>query len=151
MAYVDLVEQCCEQRGLRLTPLRADVLEQIVASTGPIKAYDLVARLSSRRGMPVAPMVVYRALHFLTRNGFVQRLESVNAFVARLHPLSDRASPYLVCDSCGSAVEVADDDVATRIEAIARASGFTPRRQMLEVGGLCRNCAGSNALLGDRN
>ena len=41
-AYVHAVEQACDTRGLRLTPLRAQVLGLVAEAGKPIKAYDLL-------------------------------------------------------------------------------------------------------------
>ncbi|MDO7958239.1 transcriptional repressor, partial [Xanthomonas euvesicatoria] len=91
---------------------------------------------------PPAPPTVYRALDFLMANGFVHKLESVNAFVACHHPNSAQHSvPFLICDRCHSAVELEDRDVVSQLEARAKALGFQPQAQTLEVHGLCAKCA----------
>ena len=94
--FVAAVEHACQERGLRLTPIRARVLELIAAESKPVKAYDLLDRLKDEHGS-AAPPTIYRALDFLMANGFVHKLESVNAFVACHHPNSDQHSvPFLI-------------------------------------------------------
>ena len=44
-AFVSAVAVACQQRGLRLTPIRARVLELIAGEGRPIKAYDLLEML----------------------------------------------------------------------------------------------------------
>ena len=79
-------------RGLRLTPVRARVLGLVADAGKPVKAYDLleqirVANSADGEGAgAAAPPTVYRALDFLLANGFIHKLESVNAFVACHHP-----------------------------------------------------------------
>ena len=48
--------------------------------------------------------------------------------------------PFLICDSCDSAQEVCDERVADLIEAQAKAMGFKPQAQTLEVHGTCKAC-----------
>ena len=48
--FVKAVEQACELRGLRLTPLRAQALALIAAETKPIKAYDLLDKIKTEKG-----------------------------------------------------------------------------------------------------
>ncbi len=68
--------------------------------------------------------------------------ESVNAFVACHHPNSAQHSvPFLICDRCHSAVELEDRDVVAALDARAKALGFQPQAQTLEVHGLCARCA----------
>jgi Fur family zinc uptake transcriptional regulator len=60
----------------------------LIADAGkPIKAYDLLDKVREGEGAgAAAPPTVYRALDFLLANGFIHKLESVNAFVACHHP-----------------------------------------------------------------
>jgi Fur family zinc uptake transcriptional regulator len=90
-----------------------------------------------------APPTVYRALDFLLANGFIHKLESVNAFVACHHPSTAQHSvPFLICDRCHSAVELEDEQVVAALDERARALGFVPQAQTLEVHGLCARCSG---------
>jgi Fur family zinc uptake transcriptional regulator len=137
--YVRAVEQACESRGLRLTPLRAQVLGLVAAAGKPIKAYDLLDRMKSENGS-TAPPTVYRALDFLLEQGFIHRLASVNAFVGCHHPQVQHSVPFLICDNCQNAVELEDERITDLLDAQARRMGFSPRAQSLEVHGLCATC-----------
>lgn len=139
------VEGACAERGLRLTELRRRVLELIARERKPVKAYDLLDRLKAERS-GAAPPTVYRALDFLRENGFIHRLESVNAFTACHHPRTRHTVPFLICDVCAGATELCDDRVAALLDEQARESGFLPEAQTLEVHGVCRRCReGRNA------
>ncbi|RMH93562.1 transcriptional repressor [Lysobacter pythonis] len=141
--FIAAVERACGERGLRLTPIRAHVLKLIAEAGQPIKAYDLLDRVRMGEGPgAAAPPTVYRALDFLMANGFVHKLESVNAFVACHHPNAARHSvPFLICSRCHSAVELEDEGVVAALDARARSLGFLPQAQTLEVHGLCAKCA----------
>lgn len=144
-AYVRAVEAACTERGLRLTAIRGEVLRLVAAAERPIKAYDLLDRLKSVRPK-VAPPTVYRALEFLIEHGFIHRLASVNAYVACHHPrLEGHTVPFLICDRCLRAVEMEDERTAAQLEQQARALGFRPHGQTLEVHGLCARCGKERA------
>ncbi|MEO8741931.1 MAG: transcriptional repressor [Lysobacteraceae bacterium] len=138
--YVHEVEHACAERGLRLTPLRADVLRLVADSKRPMKAYDLLAQISESKAAS-APPTIYRALDFLLENGFIHKLESINAFVACHHPRVQHTVPFLICDNCHAAVEMEDERISQQLEDKARALGFTPQAQTLEVHGLCADCS----------
>jgi Fur family zinc uptake transcriptional regulator len=142
--FVAAVEVACHQRGLRLTPIRARVLGLIADGGKPLKAYDLLDRVREGEGAgAAAPPTVYRALDFLLANGFIHKLESVNAFVACHHPDAEQHSvPFLICNRCHSAVELEDEQVVAALDERARALGFVPQAQTLEVHGLCARCNG---------
>ena len=141
--FVSAVERACSERGLRLTEIRARVLGLVADAGMPIKAYDLLDKVREGEGAgAAAPPTVYRALDFLLANGFIHKLESVNAFVACHHPnAAQHSAPFLICDGCHKAVELEDEHVVATLDAQARALGFSPQTQTLEVHGLCAECA----------
>lgn len=136
------VARVCAERELRLTALRADVLRLVARSDRPIKAYDVLARIRASKARS-APPTAYRALDFLTEQGFIHKLESINAYVACHHPSTRHAVPFLICDKCQLAIEVEDDRTAMALGESARALGFRPTSQTLEVHGLCKDCRSS--------
>jgi Fur family zinc uptake transcriptional regulator len=144
-AFVAEVARACEARGLRLTPLRASALRLIADAGRPLKAYELLDLMrATHEG--AAPPTVYRALDFLLENGFIHKLSSINAFVGCHHPgAAQHAVPFLICDRCHAATELEDEQVVLALEGRARALGFMPRAQTLEVHGLCADCAAAGA------
>jgi Fur family transcriptional regulator, zinc uptake regulator len=153
-SFLAVVERSCRERGLRLTPIRARVLDLIAQHGKPIKAYDLLDHIREdhqrqARGDgeadavgAAAPPTVYRALDFLLANGFIHKLESVNAFVACHHPSTAQHSvPFLICNRCHSAVELEDERIVAQLDEKARSLGFLPQAQTLEVHGICARCA----------
>ena len=142
-AFVAAVERASHERGLRLTPIRARVLGLIAQAGKPLKAYDLLDHVRNSEGAgAAAPPTVYRALDFLLANGFIHKLKSVNAFVACHHPSTAQHSvPFLICSRCHSAVELEDEQVVAALDERARALGFMPQAQTLEVHGLCAKCS----------
>jgi Fur family zinc uptake transcriptional regulator len=132
-------EDVCRKAGQTLTPLRKRVLELLLDSPGPAKAYDLLAHLGDAEG-PAKPPTVYRALEFLMKVGLAHRIESLNAFVACNVHGCGRQAAFLICDGCGGAEEL---DVHTIFDEVARKAdkrGFRVTRSVLESRGMCRDC-----------
>jgi Fe2+ or Zn2+ uptake regulation protein len=129
------VEQACLERGLRLTPLRADVLLLVAESSLPVKAYDVLQRIRESAAI-TAPPTVYRSLEFLLENGFIHKLESLNAYVACQAPQSIHTGTFLICDHCGDRIDgracrspLAQESPRNRIHAAQRNSDSgNPRR-----------------------
>lgn len=135
------VEQACALRGLRLTEMRRRVFELIADSAQPVKAYDLLEKVRKRGSGPAAPPTVYRALDFLMNNGFVHRLETLNAYVPCPHPEAEaHGSQFLICEECKETMELDTSGSDERLLAQAKAQGFEPRRHIIEVYGLCSKC-----------
>ena len=121
-SFVLAVAAACDARGLKLTAMRRRVLELIAA-----------------------PTQVYRALDFLVENGFVHKLESINAFTSCHHPAERHTVPFFICSRCGGATEFCDSKVAEMLVAHAAKLGFTAQAQTLEVHGVCARCTGAAA------
>jgi Fur family zinc uptake transcriptional regulator len=126
----------CVTRQERLTPPRRRVLELLLASDAPLKAYDLIAAYGAQ-GEPAKPPTVYRALEFLERLGFAHRIESLNAYVpCRIE--GRHVAAFLICDCCGEAAEFQPDMDASL--TAAEATGYAVRAVTLEARGLCAAC-----------
>lgn len=130
----------CQERGVRLTPLRKQVLELIWQSHKPLGAYALLDLLSANSPKQVAPPTVYRALDFLLEQKLIHRIGALNAFVGCPHPDHQHASHFLLCDDCGRAEEIQSSQVTEDINQAAHSAGFTVHSQSLEVFGLCPDC-----------
>jgi Fur family zinc uptake transcriptional regulator len=127
-------------KGLKLTPLRQSVFQEIAASHKAIGAYEVLDRLAAK-GERLAPISVYRAIDALVAAGIVHRFESRNAFFA-CHAGHDMRQLVLACETCGRIAEVGGDKVFLAIDAAAGSAGFSTKGAVVEVKGLCAACAG---------
>jgi len=126
----------CAETQERLTAPRRRVLELLLASDAPLKAYDLIAAFGTH-GEPAKPPTVYRALEFLERLGFAHRIESLNAYIpCRIE--GAHVAAFLICDCCGEAAEFQPDLQPSL--AAAEATGYAVRAITLEARGLCAAC-----------
>ena len=132
-------ERQCEARGVRLTEQRRQVLDLIWRSHAPIGAYTLLDKLREE-GVRAQPPTVYRALEFLTENGLIHRIESLNAYVGCATPAEHHGGQFLICTGCNSAAELNDSGIGTAIAARAKEIGFAVTRATVEIAGLCPNC-----------
>ncbi|HXF90018.1 MAG TPA: Fur family transcriptional regulator [Xanthobacteraceae bacterium] len=133
-------EALCAQRAQRLTPMRRQVLEALLASHKPLGAYEIIERTGQKSARP-APITVYRALNFLREQGLVHRIESRNAFVACVnnHASGDMVV-FLICERCGDVGEASGAAIAENVKAAARAAGFSPKTPVIEISGTCAHC-----------
>ena len=129
----------CQRRGARLTDLRKRVLELIWSSHQPIGAYAVLDALRAERS-GAAPPTVYRALDFLLEHGLVHRIESLNAFIGCNQPSRTHGGQFLICSTCGDAVEMDDGRIDKAIHLSAADAGFAVRSRVVEAVGLCPHC-----------
>ncbi|WP_127957265.1 zinc uptake transcriptional repressor Zur [Serratia microhaemolytica] len=133
-------EQLCQQRNVRLTPQRLQVLRLMINQSGAISAYDLLDLL--RVSEPQAkPPTVYRALDFLLEQGFIHRVESTNSYVLCHHfEQPSHISALFICDRCGQVMERTSEGIAHNLQQLAQEEGFVLTQSVVEARGVCANC-----------
>ena len=136
---VEAAARVCEERGVRLTDLRRRVLELVWDSHKPVGAYAVLEQLQGERA-GAQPPTVYRALDFLTDQGLVHRIQSLNAYVGCAHPEHPHRGMFLICGECGDAMEVEDTGIDRAIYRTAQRVEFDVQGCTLEATGLCHRC-----------
>lgn len=134
-------EALCSERGARFTPLRKNVLELIWQSHKAVKAYDLIAALSEKEGSQIKPPTVYRSLDFLIEEGFVHKIESLNAYVGCPHPSEGHVGYFMICDACETVFEMDNPVIGRSVADAAQKAHFKITEQIVEVHGRCQSCA----------
>jgi Fur family zinc uptake transcriptional regulator len=134
-------EAACKERAVQLTPVRRRVLEILLESHAAMGAYDVLARLDAE-GLGSQPPVAYRALAFLVEQGFVHRVERLNAFIACTHPGAAHDPAFMICRSCG---KVAEAQANAAMNQTAALSGFQVEQTVFEAEGLCPSCQTKDA------
>jgi len=135
-------QQVCIKKGARFTKVREQVFLLLAKSEGAVGAYDLLDQLK-KIDAAAKPATIYRALDFLSTQGFVHKIESINAFVM-CHHFGDCDHPVqlLICDQCGHVEEIQSNNFDLALRSMADANGFTISHQIVEAHGSCRTCNG---------
>lgn len=138
---LDAAETLCESRQERLTPIRRQVLAIVWRGHQPVGAYAILDEMRRAAGKNVAPPTVYRALEFLQLQGFVHRIESLNAYMGCRDPSKPHSVQFMICRVCKTAVELHDQRIADALVAATANSGFTVQERVVELSGVCARCA----------
>ena len=134
-ALLARADEVCRENKLRLTPMRERVYRELVTSGGPVGAYDLVDRLSSK-SRRIAPVTIYRALDFLREAGLVHRLATQNSYiVSHGQPEVSAMKVMFVCTKTGNTVELHSKEVAEAVRKAAEEAGFKSISPFIEVEG----------------
>lgn len=123
--------------GLRLTPQRRAVIEELAGNTSHPTAEDVAVSLAERvPGMSLS--TVYKVLHELADLGLIRELDSPGA--KRFDPdVADHV--HLVCDCCGSVLDAALPAPAYQsIAAAASETGTVIARLDIVARGTCSTC-----------
>jgi len=131
-------ERRCSDAGERMTAPRRRALELLLRAGKPMKAYDLIDNFGED-GQAAKPPTVYRALDFLSRQGFAHRIESLNAYVACAKGDETHVAAFLICDCCGESQEI-DPFEPGRVQAAAAEAGYVITGVTVEAHGRCAAC-----------
>ena len=132
-------ERVCAEKAIRLTPVRRKTLEILLREHRALGAYAILDQLREA-GFGSQPPVAYRALEFLTDQGFAHKIERLNAFVACAHPSQAHDPAFLICRGCGSVEEATTGRTLGGLQGSAEAAGFRIEQAVLEAEGLCPKC-----------
>ncbi|AVZ79598.1 Fur family transcriptional regulator [Zoogloeaceae bacteirum Par-f-2] len=131
----------CAARGVRLTPIRRDVLALLLRHENGLKAYDLLAQIKQLRSNATPP-TVYRALDFLIEQGLVHKIGRINQFVACRHESHDLPGLFLVCPRCGKVSELQDAALMQSLLRSIGQAGHALDCPEVEVTATCPDCRG---------
>lgn len=125
------------QRGGRATPARRLLLNALFSSREHRTAEELAAQVHA-----VAPDVhlttIYRNLEELERLGVIDTTR-LGGGPATFH-LASAAHGHLVCENCGTIIEVPNAIFADLVQAVQGDYGFAINPHHFAVTGRCANC-----------
>jgi Fur family zinc uptake transcriptional regulator len=129
-------------RGVQLTPIRYQVLELIWESHKAVKAYELLDRIKPLQ-MAAKPPTIYRALEFLSEQGLIHRVESLNAFIGCCCSNAPHEQLLLICKHCQEVEERTATKVMRALAEEFNDAGFIVHSKAIEIHGICSQCAAS--------
>jgi Fur family ferric uptake transcriptional regulator len=125
------------RQGLRLTPQRM-ILSEIEASESHISAEEIHRRIAERYPN-VNISTVYRTLEMLHRLGLVTETDLGEGRV-RYHPAEKGHHHHLVCESCGSIIDLDDALLDPLKRELQRRYSFAAELKHLAILGRCAKC-----------
>ena len=127
-----------EGHGVRATPRRLEVLEELARERDDVTAQALWSRLrerDSRTGLAT----VYRTLALFSEKGVVDVL-SHHGGEQCYRLCGDEHHHHLLCEQCHKVVEVSECGLDDWVAAAAKQHGFVATEHRVEIVGLCADC-----------
>ncbi len=137
MAQRKLVEEI-KERGVRITPQRAIILEAIEEMPGHVTAEEVYTRVQQVNAY-ISLTTIYRTLDLLSELGLITQ---TNMGTATTHyALHTHATHHhALCRSCGRTFELPDDLFAPVVDVLQREHQFEADIDHLVVFGRCQDC-----------
>lgn len=105
-----------------------------------VSAQDLHAALRES-GSSIGLATVYRALADLATEGEADSLRSTDGEALYRACETQAHHHHLICRNCGRTVEIEADDIEQWASKVAVAHGFVQPRHVVDVFGVCAECA----------
>ena len=132
------IEKHCHEKNLQFTPLRRKVFEYLLRDHKPMGAYEILDLLRED-GLASTPPIAYRVLDFLMKEGFVHKIQGLNAFVACSHPGSSHSPAFMICRKCEKVAELDKKVSGLNLEK-SIPSDFSVEDTVVEMRGICTSC-----------
>ncbi|GAB7022595.1 Fur family transcriptional regulator [Salidesulfovibrio brasiliensis] len=127
------------EKNLKMTPQRRLILDTFIDEKqhlSPEELYDKVKKVDPSIGQAT----VYRTLKLLVEAGIVESLDFADGVSRYEVSWGEEHHDHLICERCGKNIEILDDVIEKRQEAIAKEHGFTLSHHKMYLYGLCSKC-----------
>ena len=130
------------ERGGRVTRPRRAIITALLEADGHVTAESL-ADAVQRADPDIHLSTIYRTLERLTELDVVNHVHLGHG--PAVYHLADDAHHHVVCDRCGSVVELPADVFEALGRRIERDHGFRLNAHHFALGGYCRRCVEEGA------
>ena len=134
------LDQYCKKNGFNFTPVRKKVFEILLENHKAIGAYEVLDRLR-QDGFGSQPPVVYRALDFLVKLGFVHKIERLNAFITCDYFGKCSIPIFLICRICKTVCETNSRMSHEKLFDGTTHLDFRIENSVIETVGVCPACS----------
>ena len=135
---LDRILDRLRENGGRITTARRALVTALVEAEGHVTADDL-AELVQRSHPDVHRSTIYRTLDALEDLDVVDHVHLGHG--RAVYHLSDDRHHHLVCDRCGSVVQVPEAVVAPLRDQLVDGYGFVVNGRHFALPGVCRACS----------
>ena len=135
---VEKLRSFLKSEGLKWTPERISVLEEMSKSHEHLEAEELLARLR-KKDSKISRATVYRTLELLVKSGLIQRLsfEGNRGYYEYTYGVCHH--DHMICVSCGKVIEFHDDIIEKHQSLISKEHRFEIIAHSHQIFGFCSN------------
>ena len=132
-------KEALKKEGLKYTPQRTAVLEEIIKDKGHRESEEIYLALK-KSGQHVSRATIYRTMDILVNNGFARKMNLGDGRARYESKVNSPPHDHLVCMDCGLIVEFMDQQIEDLQDKIAIQYNFQLKRHIHQLFGLCKKC-----------
>jgi Fur family transcriptional regulator, ferric uptake regulator len=145
MGTTDTAIELLRFQGMRMTPQRIAIVDEIMHTPGYLVPLGVIERVKAR--VPgVSASTVYRTLERLEELGVLSHVHLENG--VGYHQVSEPQHAHLTCTSCGKDQEVSEVVLSQLERSVEQEHGFRPDFSHHPISGLCASCLERGAAAG---
>lgn len=128
-----------KSRGLKLTPQRKAILEEVFASHQHFDIEGLFESLR-KKGKRISRATIYRTLPLLVESNLIKEAFRSQETVSYEHIFGHDHHDHLLCLKCGRAIEFRDEKIEELQKSVCKKYSFKPIEHRLGIRGYCKRC-----------
>ena len=132
-------KEALKKEGLKYTPQRIAVLEEIIKDKGHRESEEIYLALK-KSGQHVSRATIYRTMDILVNNGFARKMNLGDGRARYESKVNSPHHDHLVCMDCGLIVEFMDQKIEDLQDKIAIQYNFQLKQHIHQLFGLCKKC-----------
>ena len=127
------------KEGLKITPQRIAVLEEIIKDKGHRESEDVYMAIKTQK-THVSRATVYRTLDILVQHGFARKLNLGDGRARYETKIDSPHHDHIICNECGKIIEFVNDDIEKMQKEIAKQHHFKLQQHIHQLFGICKEC-----------
>ena len=132
-----------KNRGLKYTPERKSIFEQVYSMDCHFDAKELIYKFSQKKNR-VSRGSVYRTLNLLEEMNIIRPVLFTDRHMHYEVILGRTHHSHLICTGCGKVIEFSNKSVLDGLRSTYKKYGFKERDHRIEIIGLCKRCQSKN-------
>jgi Fur family ferric uptake transcriptional regulator len=132
-------ESHLKARGLKLTPQRKAILEEVFASHKHFDIEELFASLRNK-GKRISRATIYRTLPLLVESNLIKEAFRCQEKVSYEHIFGHNHHDHMICIRCGRVIEFREERIEKLQEEVCQQYDFKPTEHRLGIRGYCKRC-----------
>jgi Fur family ferric uptake transcriptional regulator len=140
MDAIQKFREYIKEKGLRNTPERETIIDEIFAIHNHFDVDELFLRLRNKKKR-ISKASLYRTIPLLIDSGLIKEVYFENGHLHYEHIYGHKHHCHLRCVSCGRIIEFADDEIVSIQSKIGKKYDFAITTHRFELLGYCSQCA----------
>tara|TARA_Y100000590_G_scaffold449675_1_gene588204 strand:+ start:238 stop:669 length:432 start_codon:yes stop_codon:yes gene_type:complete len=132
-------KEALKQEGLKLTPQRRAVLEEIVQNNKHRECEEIY-RAINKKQKNVSLATVYRTLNVLVENNFARKMDLGDGRYVFESKVDSPHHDHMICVSCGDIIEFISEEIELIQARIAKKHKFIMQKHLHQLFGICKKC-----------